>query len=178
MIYYVSGSTASLARYPDRRRFGFLMTPGAGNAPTVAADLGIPMAADNGAFSGFDEHEFRLMLAKLQRAPSVEWVAAPDVVCDWRATAALFAEWSDRIREMGLPVAYVAQDGQPANELPECECVFLGGSTEWKLSPDAAAIADAAAEAAIKDLEHAIVKLTNTRRDLKTGVTNNKTNTQ
>lgn len=42
------------------------------------------------------------------------------------------------IRLIGFPVAYVAQDGAEKLPIPPfCRAVFVGGSTEWKMSPAA-----------------------------------------
>lgn len=67
------------------------------------------------------------------------WVAAPDVVANARATLELFATWQPRLRARGLPVALVAQDGLEAFEVPwaAIDCLFIGGSTDWKLSESA-----------------------------------------
>jgi hypothetical protein len=83
---------------------------------------------------GFDAALYLDMLRRLPR--TAQWIAAPDVVGDWRGTAALFLQWAPRIRQLGFPVAYVLQDG--CEELPECECVFVGGSTRYKLSRESA----------------------------------------
>jgi hypothetical protein len=54
--------------------------------------------------------------------------------------------WLYRIRTLGYPVAYVAQDGFEDVPAPwsEFDVLFLGGSTEWKLSHRARAATDEA----------------------------------
>lgn len=126
----VSGATATVRLHAGHPHLGQLMRPGNGNVPTLPY-----WAADNGAFSGFDAPSFVAMLERLPR--TAKWVAAPDVVSDWHATEALFAEWAPRIRELGFPVAYVLQDG--CERVPVADCLFVGGSTAYKLSRDAAA---------------------------------------
>lgn len=126
----VSGATATVRKYAGHPHLGQLMRPGNGNVPTLDY-----WAADNGAFSGFDAPAFLAMLARLPR--TAQWVAAPDVVGEWRATAALFDEWAPRIRELGFRVAYVLQDG--CEEVPAADCLFVGGSTRYKLSRESAA---------------------------------------
>lgn len=126
----VSGATRTVARFAGHPHLGQLMRPGNGNIPTLDY-----WAADNGAFSGFDAKAFLVMLARLPR--TAQWVAAPDVVGDWRATAALFDEWAPRVRELGFRVAYVLQDG--CEHVPEADCLFVGGSTRYKLSSESAA---------------------------------------
>jgi hypothetical protein len=131
----VSGSTKTMATISDPR-LGTLLRPGNGNLPT-----GRPWAADNGAFSGFNEKAFVHMLGRLKGLPGCLWVAAPDVVADATATLALFDLWEPRIRAMGFPVAFIAQDGLNGQDVPwdRFECLFIGGSTAYKLGPSAQA---------------------------------------
>ncbi len=128
---------------PQHRRnlpshYGQLMTPAGGTKAPVLEQFAI----DNGVFSGkFDETRFLAWLAKLR--PYQErclFVVAPDVVGDHAATLARYAEWYPRLRAEGWPVAFAAQDGSEAGPLPECQAVFIGGSTEWKLSAAALAV--------------------------------------
>lgn len=131
MILLVSGATKTVDRISDPR-LGKLFRPGQGNIPDER-----PWAIDNGAFSGFDEHGvrgFRATLKRLSIYPGCLWVVAPDVVGDHVKTAALFEEWAPQIRELGYRVAWVAQDGSSTRDIPECDAVFIGGSTAWKLS--------------------------------------------
>ena len=58
MRLFVSGATDTLRRYRDSAHLGILLVPGAGNSlPSVLA-TGLPWAADNAAFSGFDPAAF------------------------------------------------------------------------------------------------------------------------
>jgi hypothetical protein len=71
------------------------------------------------------------------------FAVAPDVVGDAEATLKKSRPWLSKIRDLGLPVAFVAQDGSEdldANLIPwgEFDVLFLGGSTEFKLDPDRA----------------------------------------
>lgn len=61
------------------------------------------------------------------------FVTVPDVVGDAEATLATFIQL--RPRFLGWPLAYVAQDGSESLPFPHgARAVFIGGSTEWKLS--------------------------------------------
>ena len=150
MKLLVSGSTKSLRsavqRAPDA--FGILTSPAAGNAIPSIVKSGLPWAIDNGAFSGFDEMAFQLLLVRAayaQRKP--EWVVCPYVVLGAVATLDLFSQWQWKIAQHGLPVAFVAQDGQerlPLPPYPLWTCLFIGGSTEFKLSRAAADLASEA----------------------------------
>lgn len=141
MIALVSGATATLRRYAHTGCFGQLIVPGAGNVP----DLGLPWACDNGAFSGFDEPRFRAMLDRLAPwnadRPAL-WVTCPDVVGDAAATLALFERWAPEVSGAGYAVALVAQDGLLPADVPwgSIDCLFLGGSTAFKLGAVARAL--------------------------------------
>lgn len=125
----VSGSTKTTAKISDAR-LGALLRPGNGNRPGST-----PWAIDNGAFAGFDEQSFRLILRQCAGKPGCLWAAAPDVVGDAAATLALFDIWEPQLRALGFPVALVAQDGLLASEVPwdRLDCLFIGGTTGFKL---------------------------------------------
>ncbi len=118
------------------RRYGFLLTVGSSRA--IPADYSGDIGVDNGCFSGFREKEFRKLLGLARRHERlIRFVAAPDVVADGAATLALFDQWRQIIREQHqLPVALVLQDGMTGRDIPWplLDAVFVGGSTEWKLS--------------------------------------------
>ena len=92
-------------------------------------------AIDNGAFSGFQEKAFMALLAReYERRHQCIFVSAPDVVGSARRTLEVFDRWKDRLSDW--PIALVAQDGQENLPIPwdECAAIFIGGSTEFKLS--------------------------------------------
>lgn len=140
MIILLSGATKTLSKHPD---LGILLTPA--NRQYHVGD-GRPWAVDNGAFSGFDARLFVHLLDRLHgegKTRGCLFVAAPDVVADWRATVDLFRVWHPLIAAYGYPVGFVLQDGIHAGNVPwaECAAVFIGGSTAWKLSSAAATLA-------------------------------------
>lgn len=69
------------------------------------------------------------------------FATAPDVVGDAVETLIQSSPWLTPMRELGVPVAYVAQDGcQDAPGLipwAEFDVLFVGGSTEFKLGSEA-----------------------------------------
>lgn len=75
------------------------------------------------------------------------WATAPDVVGDAEATLAESRPWLPAIRGLGIPAAFVAQDGCEKGLIPwgEFDVLFLGGSTEWKTGPAAALVTKVAA---------------------------------
>jgi hypothetical protein len=114
---------------------GRLIVPGDGNKPSE----GVPWAADNGAFSGFNETAFLKMLDRLEPwRETCLFVACPDVVGDSTATLDQFQEWAPRLTPW--PLALVAQDGLTTDAVPwwRIDALFIGGTTEFKLSPEAA----------------------------------------
>lgn len=68
----------------------------------------------------------------------------PDVVGDYAATWERSCLDLARVRRLGFPVAIVLQDGVESDRfvwrsiLAAADAVFVGGSTEWKMSTDAA----------------------------------------
>ena len=99
----------------------------------------LPVAADNSAFVDFDEKRYLRFVAKTPAY--IEWITAPDQVADAASTLDLFDRWYPRIAH--LPLALVGQDGMEDKELPwgYFDCLFIGGSTGWKLSQAAGSLA-------------------------------------
>lgn len=151
MRILVSGATATVrklaSKYPDT--LGVLLTPQNGNR---VCSLPLPWAADNAAFSNPDDDKFWRMCIdawNTDRFHPPMWVAVPDVVGDHAATLQLFDCWCEYWRfEIGsipFPLAFVLQDGCVADEVPwdSIDAVFVGGSTEFKLTKSADLIAEA-----------------------------------
>ncbi len=140
MLILVSGATKTMRLLPADAPVGVMFTPA--NSQHKAG--GRPWAADNASFKGFNEQRFFRMLNKLASTPPPRclFITAPDVVSDAPATAELFRLWEPRLRVYGWPVAFVLQDGVTVRNVPwnACECVFLGGSTGFKLSAAALTI--------------------------------------
>lgn len=103
---------------------------------------GWPWAADNDAFSQWDEGRYREMLTKIRGRKGCLFVTAPDVVGDAMQTLRKFEQWWDLLNEYDQPIAYVAQNGQEDFEpyWDYFDALFIGGKkgTGWKLGPHAA----------------------------------------
>lgn len=143
----VSGSTVTVGRLLRERpdRVGCLLTPSDGNAEWWPA--GTEWAADNDCFAGLNAPRYLRLLARILAFRSRPlWVSCPDKVGDSAETMRLFGRWQPMLREIGVRVALVGQDGLTAAAVPwaDVDAVFVGGSTAWKLSDDAAAITLAA----------------------------------
>lgn len=153
MITYLTGSTGEhLERgVAHKHGIGVLIQPGNGYHKRLAQ---YPVwAADNGAFTQrgvFDPVGFRTMLQRpnlVKHVDSCLFVVAPDVLrvlpngmihADAVATLRQYAPWATEIRAAGLPTAFVAQNGleRMLDDVPWhlVDALFVGGSTEWKLS--------------------------------------------
>lgn len=99
-------------------------------------------AADNGAFADtWDEDKWINWLGRIERKNCL-FAVAPDVYPDAVASLERSLSFFPIIREMGFPVAFVAQDGAEDLDLPwdEFDCLFVGGERtpnplhEWKTS--------------------------------------------
>jgi hypothetical protein len=155
-LLLVSKSVRALLPY-WHEPLGQLFTPRMLTGLDITEDCRIQWAADNDCFAGFDEGRYLDMLDALTYRPGCLFITCPDVVADARATLRLFEQWQPSLRcvwasvneadvDQGQPahqpIALVAQDGQERLPVPwdQFEALFVGGSTQWKLGPHAAAL--------------------------------------
>jgi hypothetical protein len=120
---------------------GYIDTPAQGN--TRPAE--VAWCADNGCFADkWDEAKWwRFLERNAHRAETCLFAVAPDVVGDAVATLERSRPWLAKIRGLGYPVAFVAQDGCEAGDLipwGDFDVLFIGGSTAWKLGAAARAV--------------------------------------
>lgn len=161
---YLTGSASAGRGSSDN--LGLMLQPG--NSLHLQAHGWPQWAADNGCFAAGDAFdpdawfEWLTMLAELPPwdgwDPEVAWrphravdhhlfAVLPDVVCDWKGTFERAEPWIYPVRELGFWPALVAQDGLKPGVIDwtgkwsGIEVLFIGGSTEWKLSDDAARLA-------------------------------------
>jgi hypothetical protein len=132
MRYFANPSTPKVRAAMQAGLLGCIVTPKQGNK----IPDGVRYCADNGAFGkGYPgDDAWWAWLSKLP-VELCEFAVAPDVVADAAATLARSAPWMPRIRALGLPVAFVAQDGLEDHVVPwdQFDVLFIGGSTDWKL---------------------------------------------
>ena len=97
-----------------------------------------PWAADNGAFSDFSAFKFSRMVDDLEGIAGCLFLNVPDVVADAEATLASFHHWYPFLAGRGFPLAFALQDGATTDLVPwdAIDALFIGGSTEWKLSDE------------------------------------------
>ena len=136
MHYY---ATASGPVVTDAMREGLLrliVTPLARNRPRA----GVRWCADNGAFTGtVSAEQWWAWLTTLEHRELCDFAVAPDVVADAAATLTRSAPWLPHIRSLGIPAAFVAQDGTATVGVPwgAFDVLFIGGTTDYKLGPEA-----------------------------------------
>lgn len=141
MIYLATSNSPAIREAVASGLIGRLCTPQGGSPPTVGE-----WGADSGCFTLGDRFSLEKYLAWLRRlapyASRCHFAPAPDVVADHAATLARSLPVLPTIRALGYPAALVGQDGATPETMPwgEFDVLFLGGSTEWKLGPEARAL--------------------------------------
>lgn len=140
MIYYANPCSPAVLNAMDAGLLGYIDTPAQGNLRPA----GVDWCADNGAFSERWDADtwWRWLEANAPAAGSCRFAVAPDVVADaWRSHLRALP-WLGRMRELGYPVAYVAQNGLELHPVPwhDFQALFIGGDTTWKLGPQARAL--------------------------------------
>ena len=101
-------------------------------------------AADNGCFADrWNVDRWRAWLNLDHPRAGCLFAVVPDVVADHAATLERFGQHVDTIRAARYPVAFALQDGATVAGVPwsEIDVVFVGGSTDWKFSEQARALA-------------------------------------
>lgn len=137
-MLYLSGGHSLAIEKGAHEDVGWLMTPYNGWLPSSSVR---PFAADNGCYTQgplqVGTAPYRRLQAKLSRRTGCLFLPANDIVCDWRATLDAFHDGGEAlVRGLGVPVAIVLQDGARVCDVPwsRIDAVFVGGSTEFKLS--------------------------------------------
>jgi hypothetical protein len=110
-------------------RIGMIATPAQGN-PVIP---GATWCADSGVFGkGYpgDDAYLAWLDERREYADRCLFATAPDVVGDAAATQERSRPLLSRIRALGYPVAFVAQNGCRPGDLPwdEFDVLFIGGS--------------------------------------------------
>jgi hypothetical protein len=137
-VIYLSGAIRKELVGMDR--MGFLITPKGGHRPDLST---MPWAADSGCYSTpyIGDDSYLRFLDSYPRDTCL-FAVAPDVVADWSGTVKVAAAVLPKIRAMGFPAAFIAQDDLPPAWVAwdEFDALFVGGTTAYKLSEDAYAL--------------------------------------
>lgn len=133
MLVLVTKGEGTLVKY-DHPNLGRLVQPRHYDTMKATIARGRPWAADNDCFQGLDEKAYSRMIEVLPEGAL--FVVVPDVVADHEATLKLWGEWAPRVVAAGHRPAFVAQDGlEEWGQVPrDAAALFVGGSTEFKLS--------------------------------------------
>jgi hypothetical protein len=139
MRYFANPSTQTVRDAMTAGLLGCIVTPKQGNR--LPDD--VRFCADNGAF-GKGYPGDATWWAWLQSLPAdrCAFAVAPDVPFDAAATLERSGPWLPRIRGLGIPAAFAAQDGLETMDVPwdDFDVLFIGGTTEWKLGRHARAL--------------------------------------
>lgn len=141
-LIYLTGVSGEHTRRlaGEGRRLGLLVQPWGASVTEMPAYRW--WAADNGRFAveRFDVDVWWTWLQQVAATPSCLFASAPDVVGDATATLTMSAPWFDPIHDLGLPVAFVSQDGLTSCSTPwdDLDVLFVGGTDAWKFSAPSA----------------------------------------
>jgi hypothetical protein len=141
-MIYLSGAT-KLENIGKREDVGLMLGyRGAGLSHSRSILNRTVWAADNGCFSNpeLDPEDFLKWLKKLSSGlTKCLFAVAPDVVADPIETWIRSKPILPKIRNLGYKAALVAQDGMEDRPVSweSFDTLFIGGSTEWKLSEGA-----------------------------------------
>lgn len=145
MIYYGNPSSPAIRDKMTDGSLGCIDTPRQGKQIDFA---NWDVIADNGCFS--NRWSFASWSRWVKSLPrSVRFVVCPDVVDlsgreTHEATLDRWRWFSPFIVDCGFVPAFVLQAGSSFESVPERVPLFVGGSTEWKLGPEARDIAERA----------------------------------
>lgn len=146
MLYFANPST-QLVRdaMMECRKLGMINTPAQGSRILP----GVIWCADNGCYGeGYpgDAKWIKWLHGHSRHADLCAFATAPDVVGDGEGTLKRSIPLLPVIRQAGFPAALVLQDGMSSSQVPWAglDAVFIGGTTDWKLSDEARRLADVA----------------------------------
>ena len=155
VLYLATPSSPEARQAMSDGLIGCMTTPAQGNR----IPDGALWAADNGRFGcdgkgrnwpGYDKWWAWLVrqVDEYDGEDRCLWALAPDVPFNAAATLAESRKWLPRIRALGVPAAFAAQNGCDLIGVPwdEFDVLFLAGDTAWKVGPVAEALTAEAKE--------------------------------
>lgn len=148
MRYFANPSTPRVREAMTLGLIDCIITPKQGNR----LPEGVTWCADNGCFGdgypGDDAWWAWLTEKAAGNEATCLFAVAPDVVGDAWATHLRSMPWLAKIRGLGIPAAYVLQNGARADRLPwdHFDVLFIGGDDAFKLGATARAIVREAKE--------------------------------
>lgn len=125
---------------------GLMIQPDTGTNLKILNE-GTLFGIDNGCYRQGEKFSLKKYLKRLKVLQKLQkqclFATAPDVVGNARETWKRSEEVLPEIRALGYKAALVAQDGMEDYPIRwgAFDCLFIGGSTKWKLSEDSFQIA-------------------------------------
>lgn len=149
MKYLATPNTQEVRDAINRGQLGAMLTPKSWTQLNAEASRRFPVVGlDNGCFADqWDPDHWVSWLLRMEPLKrEVIFAVAPDVVGNHAATLDLWDQYAGHIKNVGFPVAFVLQDGCDGKDLPwaDIDCLFVGGSTAYKLSETAWELVDRA----------------------------------
>lgn len=158
-MYLTGASNPASRAVAQRLAIGLMVQPGSGYERQIG--LYRWWAADNGCFNPktYPGHDGWLKWLDGLPRDGCLFAVVPDVARrpdgtlggDPAATWDQFQRYAPKVAALGFPTALAAQDGiedmdNLDEQLAAADCLFIGGSTEWKTSEAALAVAKRADE--------------------------------
>ena len=139
-IIYMTPDNRNLIKSRDQRVWGQILTPSSFATPH---NLPLRWCGDNECFTGrYQFWRWLKWLRKMRPARSnCLFIVVPDVVGNAKRTLKRYIQMFLLVKMLGYPAALAGQDG--LEEMPWAlrwlpyDALFVGGSTEWKMSPAA-----------------------------------------
>lgn len=141
-MIYLSGclpSNLEIQKDLNDAGIGLMLTP-ISQRQTGSSPYDWKWAADNGCFA--EKWDETVWLKWLKGFPNPEkslFATVPDVVADHSKTVERWVNYYPKVSDLGYKPAFVLQDGADKSTLPweTMGCLFIGGTTEFKLSDKA-----------------------------------------
>jgi hypothetical protein len=140
MIVMPSNHSKGIVHYWAGRNYpvGWLLTPDSSLKTPICNYM--PYAIDNGRFAvwsdgrEWNEDNFIKYLdfyCTYELQP--RWIVVPDAVGNKNETLEEWKKWYPSLKEYGVPLAFVVQDGMTKEDVPEdADIIFIGGTFAWK----------------------------------------------
>lgn len=143
-MIYLSGTWRRQMNALQRPDLGLMLNPRSGNR----IPDGAPWAFENDCYKHEPSRWLQLLPTLAAWQDRCLFTPMPDVVGDCLATWDRWHEYMPLVVGFGFPLAYVSQDGE--TRWPDsADCLFIGGSTSWKLSEPSYALAQRAKDAGL-----------------------------
>src|SRR5687767_3681575 len=110
MHLLVSGATRTVRTCVGHPHLGVLITPRAKNIRFAVAHE-LVWGCDNDCYNGLHPRRYKRMVEQVRGLPGLKFVTVPDVVGDHRRTLRRWKQWYPYLKRMGVPCAFVLQDG-------------------------------------------------------------------